>query len=199
MTKAFSENEQLLDLANKSSNPESVKPDFEKWLNDVTVENDEILKKAHEYLDKRQQTDNASQTSIVPSTNKTTSSKVSSCLRSKTSSQRQKELLLAKQRREEIEKQNEATLRLTQQKQDLELKRMQQEQERLKEELALRVAEVQEENRKKLAAATLIELGLHKDLSEINAGFNETLSQLSKDSHEQQSARVNDGVKILPL
>ena len=100
MTKAFAKNEQLLDLANKSSNPESVKPDLEKWLNDVTVENDEILKKAHEYLDKCQQTDNASQTSIVPSTNKTKSSKVLSSLGSKTSSQWQKELLLAKRRRE---------------------------------------------------------------------------------------------------
>ena len=75
---------------------------------------------------------------------------------------------------------------------------MQQEQERLKEELALRVAEVQEENRKKLAAATLIEIELQDDLSEINAGFNETLSQLSKDSHEQQSARVNDWVNNSP-
>ena len=123
MTKAFAKkNEQLLDLANKSSNPESVKPDLEKWLNDVTIKNDEILKNAHEYLDKCQQTDNASQILIVPSTNKTKSSKISSSLRSKTSSQRLKELFLAKQRREEIEKQNEATLRLTQQKQDLEHK-----------------------------------------------------------------------------
>ena len=61
---------------------------------------------------------------------------------------------------------------------------MQPEQERLKEELALRLAEVQEENRRKLAAATLIELELQDDLSETNFGFNETLSQLSKDSHE---------------
>ena len=198
MTKAFTINEQLLDLGNKSSNPESVKPDLGKWLNDVTVENDEILKKAHEYLDKCQQTDNASQTSKVPSTNKTKSIKVSSSLRSKTSSQRQKELLLAKQRREKIEKQNEATLRLTQQKQDLELKRMQQEQKRLKEELSLRVAEVQEENRKNLAAATLIELELQDDLSEINAEFKETLSQLGNDSHEQQSARINDWVNNSP-
>ena len=53
---------------------------------------------------------------------------------------------------------------------------------------------LQEENCKKLAAATLIELKLHDDLSERNAGFSETLSQLSKDSHEQQSARVNDWV-----
>ena len=75
---------------------------------------------------------------------------------------------------------------------------MQQKQERLKEELALRVAEVQEENRKKLAATILIELELQDDLSELNDGLNETLSQLSKDSHEQQSARVNDWVNNSP-
>ena len=198
MTKAFAKNEQLLDLANKSTNSESVKPDLEKWLNDVTVRNDEILTKTRDYLEKCLQTDNASQTSIVLSTNKTKSSKVSSSLRSKTSSQRQKELLLAKQRREEIEKQNEATLRLTQQKQHLEIKRMQQEQERLKEELALRVAEVQEENRKKLAEATLIELELQDDLSATNEEFQETLSLLSEESHEHQSTRVNNWVDNSP-
>ena len=116
-------------------------------------------------LDKFPKTDNASQTSIVPSTQKTKSSKFSSSLRSKTSCQRQKTLIVAKQRRDEIEKQNEAALRLTQQKQDHELKGMQQEQEHLKEELALRVAEVQEENRKKLAEATLIDLELQDYLS----------------------------------
>ena len=183
ITKAFAKNEQLLELANKSTNPEAVKPDLEKWLNDVAVKNDEVLKKAREYLDNCSKTDNASQTSPTPSTQKTKSSKVSSSFRSKTSSQKQKELLLAKQRREQIEKQNEAALRLTQQKQNLELKTMHQEQERLKEELALRVAEVQEENRKKLAEATLIELELQDDLSETNEEFQETLSQLSKESH----------------
>ena len=60
------------------------------------------------------------------------------------------------------------------------------------------VTEVQEENRKKLAAATLIELELQDDLSEINAEFSEMLSLLSKNSHEQQSARVNDWVNISP-
>ena len=198
MTKTFAKNEQLLDLANKSTNPESVKPDLEKWLNDVAIRNDEILTKARDYLEKCLQTDNASQTSIVLSTNKTKSSKVSSSLRSKTSSQRQKELLLAKQRREEIEKQNEAVLRLTQQKQDLEIKRMQQQQERLKEELAFRVAEVQEENRKKLAEATLIELELQDDLSATNEEFQETLSLLSEESHEHQSTRVNNWVNNSP-
>ena len=185
MTKAFAKNQQLLELANKSTNPESVKPDLEKWLNDVAVKNDEVLKKAREYLDNCSKRDNASQTSPTPSTQKTKSSKVSSSFRSKTSSQRQKELLLAKQRREEIDKQNEAALRLTQQKQNLRVG-------------ALRVGEVQEENRKKLAEATLIELELQDDLSETNEEFQETLSQLSKESHEHQSTRVNDWMNNSP-
>ena len=75
MTKAFAKNEQLLDLAKKSTNPESVKPDLEKMLNDVAVRNDEILRKARDYLEKCLQTGNASQTSIVPSTKKTKSRK----------------------------------------------------------------------------------------------------------------------------
>ena len=139
-------------------------------------------------LDKCPKTDNASQTSIVPSTQKTKSSKFSSSLRSKTSSQRQKTLIVAKQRRDEIEKQNEAALRLNQQKQDHELKGMQQEQEHLKEELALRVAEVQEENRKKLAEATLIDLELQDYLSETNEEFKETLSQLRRAMNNSQPA-----------
>ena len=90
ITKAFAKNEQLLELANKSTNPEAVKPDLEKWLNDVAVKNDEVLKKAREYLDNCSKTDNASQTSPTPPTQKTKSSKVSSSLRSKTSSQRRR-------------------------------------------------------------------------------------------------------------
>ena len=37
MTKAFSKNEQLFELAKKTSDPASVKADLEKWLNDTTV------------------------------------------------------------------------------------------------------------------------------------------------------------------
>ena len=68
MTEAFARNEQLLDLANKSTNHESVKPDLEKWLKEVAVKNDELLKKVRDYLDNCSKTDNASQRSIVPST-----------------------------------------------------------------------------------------------------------------------------------
>ena len=43
-----------------------------------------------------------------------------------------KDLLIAKQRREEIEKQNEAALRIAKQQQELELEQLQQEQELLR-------------------------------------------------------------------
>ena len=53
---------------------------------------------------------------------------------------------------------------------------------------------MQEENRKKLAEATLIELELQDDLLATNEEFHETLSLLSEGSHEHQSTRVNNWV-----
>ena len=37
MTKAFSKNEQLLELVRTTSDPAPVKADLEKWLNDTTI------------------------------------------------------------------------------------------------------------------------------------------------------------------
>ena len=76
------------------------------------MENDKILRKAREYIDQCPQSEKSSQTSRQSVTVKTKSSKVSSSQISKTSSQRQRDLIIARQRREEIEKQSEATLRL---------------------------------------------------------------------------------------
>ena len=77
---------------------------------------------------------------------KTKSSNASSSKVWKTSIQRQRGLLIAKHRREEVERQNEAALRLAIQKQELEL-------------------ELQhEKDRKRLAEAHLVELELQEDL-----------------------------------
>ena len=57
---------------------------------------------------------------------------------SKRSSQRQQDLIIAQQRREEIEKQNEAIIRLAKQEQQLEI-----EQQRLRKKQALRVEELE--------------------------------------------------------
>ena len=113
--------------------------------------------------------------------------------------------MIAKQRREEIEKQNEAALRIEKQQQELELERLQQEQEqlrlradRLKKEQALRVEKLQEENRKKLEA-TLTELELRDDSSDIQPNLEETLSMFSVSSKADETAHINDWVNNWPV
>ena len=120
---------------------------------------------------------------------------------SRTSSQRQRHLLISKQRKEEIERQNEAALRIAKQQQELELERLQEEQEllrlrtdRLKKEQALRVEQSEEENRKKLAQATLTELELTEDLPDSQSEFLDTVSQLAASTKADDTVRVSEWV-----
>ena len=133
MTKLFAKHEQLFELAGKTEDPSLVKQDLETWLNEVTTRNDEILKKARDYIDQCPLVDGASQSSTTVTQSKqpskTSASRTSR--QSRTSSQRQRDLLIAKQRKEEIERQNEAALRIAKQQQELELERLQEEQELL--------------------------------------------------------------------
>ena len=117
---------------------------------------------------------------------------------SKTSSQRQRDLIIAQQRREEIEKQNEATLRLAKQKQQLELEQQELELQKLRKEQALRVEELEEENRRKLAEAKLAEMELREDLSDSNVDFRETLSRLSTSSRGNETERINEWINNSP-
>ena len=181
MTKAFAKNEQLLELAKKTNDPATVTADLEKWLNVMSIQNDEILRNAREYIDQCPKTDNSSQTSVKAATVKTKSSKVSSSKASKTSSQRQRDLHIAKHKREETERQNEAALRLAKQKQELELEQL------------------QEENRKRLAEAHLIELELQEDPSEANEDAHEILSRLSRTTDASETRRVSDWVNNSPI
>ena len=188
MTKLFAKHEQLFELAGKTEDPSLVKQDLETWLNEVTTRNDEISKKARDYIDQCPPVDGASQSSTTVTKrkqpSKTSASRTSR--QSRTCSQRHRDLLIAKQRKEEIERQNEAALRFAKQQQELELERLQEEQEllrlrtdRLKKEQALRVEQLEEENRKKLAEATLTELELTEDLSDSQSEFLDTVSQLA--------------------
>ena len=180
MNKAFAKNEQPLELANKTSDPATVKTDLEKWLNDTTVQNDEIVRSAREYIDQCPNAERSSQSSAKTS-KKVKSSKASSSKVSKSSSQRQRELVIAQHKREEIERQNEATLRLAKQKQELELEQL------------------HEENRKRLAAAHLVELELQDDLSEANEDLHETLSRLSGTSAANENQRISEWINNSPV
>ena len=50
MTKVFNRNEQLVTLASKTSDSETVQADLEKWLSEVTEQNGEVLRKTREYI-----------------------------------------------------------------------------------------------------------------------------------------------------
>ena len=179
MTEAFAKNEQLLELVKKTNDPATVTVDLEKWLNVTSIQNDEILRSARENIDQCPKTDNSSQTSVKAATVKTKSSKVPSSKASKNSSRRQGDLLIAKHKREELERQNEAALRLAKQKQELELEQL------------------QEENRKRLAEAHPVELEHQEDPSEANEDTHETLSRLSRTTNASET-RVSDWVNNLP-
>ena len=50
MTKTFGKYEQLNSSADKTTDPEALKSDSESKFSDLTVEIDEVLKKAREYI-----------------------------------------------------------------------------------------------------------------------------------------------------
>ena len=208
MTKLFAKQEQLFELAGKTEDPSLVKQDLETWLYEVTTRNDEILKKARDYIDQCPPIDRASQSSTTVTKrkqpSKTSASRTSR--QSRTSSQRQRDLLIAKQRKEEIERQNQAALRFAKQQQELEFERLQEEHEllrlrtdRLKKEQALRVEQLEEGNRKKLAEATLTELELTEDLSDSQSEFLDTVSQLAASTKADDTARVSEWVNNSPV
>ena len=208
MTKLFAKHEQLFELAGKTEDPSLVTQDLETWLNEVTTRNDEILKKARDYIDQCPLVDAASQSSTTVTKSKqpskTSTSRTSR--QSRTSSQRQKDLLIAKQRKVEIEKQNEAALRIAKQQQELELERLHEEQEllrlrtdRLRKEQALQVEQLEEENRKKLAEATLTELELTDDLSDSQSELLDTVTQLATSTKADDTLRVSEWVNNSPI
>ena len=125
--------------------------------------------------------------SSVGTVNEKASKRSSISTKSKTSSQKQKELVLAMQRREELARQSENALRVAKQRHEFARKR-------LEEEQALQLEEMAEENRRKLAEARITELELTENLSEAPDEFHETLSRISKHSRQTASQRVSDWV-----
>ena len=179
MTRAFSKNKQIFALASKTTNAEALKADLEQWLKEVTEQNDERLRKAREYIDACPAADEKSHSSVGTVNEK--ASKRSS--KSRTSSQKQKELVLAMQRRE-------GALRLAKQRHEFARKR-------LEEKQALQLEEMAEENRRKLAEAKITELQLTENLSEASDEFHETPSRISKHSRQTESQIVTDWVNNL--
>ena len=65
MTKIFAKQEQLFAVAGRTEDPSFRKQDLETSLNEVTTRNDEILRKACDYIDQCPLIDGASQSSTT--------------------------------------------------------------------------------------------------------------------------------------
>ena len=89
-----------------------------------------MLNRARQYIDLIPATDKTSQ-SWSKTTKKFVSTRSGNSVASKTSNQRQKELPIAKNCREELECQYKSTIRIAKQKQEIVLQKFQQEQQRL--------------------------------------------------------------------
>ena len=85
-------------------------------------------------------------------------------------------------------------LRLAQQKQELDPQRLKQEGEQIKKEQALMLAELEEDNRGRLAEATLTDLQLNEDVLETSRSLRDALSELSAHSQTVKSVKLNNWV-----
>ena len=118
-TKTIKRHGQILDLTLRLDDSASLLKGQEVRLNVLTKINDEVLKRARQYIESPPGTDKTSQSSSK-TTKKTVSTKSGNSLTSKASNQRQKDLHIAKHCREELERQHESALRLAKQKQEFE-------------------------------------------------------------------------------
>ena len=110
-------NEDLIAFAGKTENPSALVPSLESYLEAMTTKNDKILTSARNYINSADDKMSELQEPRAPILSRLPSIMTSS----KTSSQRKHDYIIAKMKREEIEKQNEAAIRLAKQKKQIEL------------------------------------------------------------------------------
>ena len=106
-------------MARKAENPDSVYPVFEHWMDDVIKSNDKLLLAARSYIDSVADRDTGCE-GVNPQrqSNKTLRRKTSSM-----SSQRKHDFLMAILKHEEVEKQEDATIRLAKQKHKISMRK----------------------------------------------------------------------------
>ena len=117
---AFERNEDVIKLAEDTGRSESFLAGLHKWAQTLIVENDVHVEVGRTYVNSEFKPDDSSSKAskrTIAKSSKRSQSKTgcSSCV-SKTSSQRRLEQKLARMRREEIERQNEAEIRIAQQR-----------------------------------------------------------------------------------
>ena len=162
-------NEDLIAFVGKTEDPSALVPSLESYLEAMTTKNDKILASARNYINSADekvsefQEPRASIRSRLPSI----------MTSSKTSSQRKHDYVIAKMKREEIEKQNEAAICLAKQKKQMQLD------------------ELEENNRKRLAEATLQEFEL---LDAVSKGSQSETTASARSSMRSEEKAVQDWI-----
>ena len=142
-TRVVDKNEELFDLAQKTEDPDAACKSLEKWLETVTKKTDEFIAAAPGYINSVHDKETAE---LYISHHSRSGSHMTS---SKRSSQRQRDLEISRLKKEELEKQHEAKLRLARQRLEIE------KQTKLRE---LEIEQPEEDHRKEVAALEEIEL-----------------------------------------
>ena len=183
-SKLVQKNEELFDLASKAENPDSIYPVLEQWLDDVTNNNDKFLLASRNYIDSVAHRDTVCEGVNPQGQSKRSSRRTASSI----SSQR-----LAKLKREEAEKQEQAAMRLAKHKHEITMRKK--ELEIQMEQMALQ--ELEDDHRQRVAAAKLDEA----ELMDNHSLFSHHSSELNliKDRGSDRSQRlVQDWVISVP-
>ena len=167
-------NEDLIAFAGKTEDPSALVPSLESYLEAMTTKNDKILTSARNYINSADDKVSEFQEPRTSIRSRLPSLMISS----KTSSQRKHDYVIAKMKREEIEKQDEAAIRLAKQKKQME------------------IDELEENNRKRLAEATLQEFELLDAVSKGNQSETTASARSSMRSENAVQDRINTSLAL---
>ena len=179
-SKLVQKTEELFDLASKAENPDSIYPVLEQRLDDVTKNNDNFLLAARGYIDAVDDRDTVCEGVNPQGQSRRSSRRTTSSM----SSQLKCDFLIAKLKREEAEKQEQAAMRLVKQKHEIAMRKK--EFEIQMEQMALQ--QLEEDHRQRVAAAKLDEA----ELMDNHSLFSHHSSELNllKDRGSDRSQRL---------
>ena len=188
-SKLVQKNEELFDWASKAENPDSIYRVLDQWLDDVTNNNDKFLLAARSYIGSVAHRDTVCEGVNPQGQSKRSSRRKASSM----SSQRKHDPLMAKLKREEAEKREQAAMRLAKQKHKIAMRKK--ELEIQMEQLALQ--ELEEDHLQRVAAAKLDQAELMDNHSLFSQHSDEL--NLIKDRGSDRSQRlVQDWVNSVP-
>ena len=182
-TRVVDKNEELFDLAQKTEDPDAACENLEQWLETVTKKTDEFIAAARGYINSVHDKETAE---LYTSHHSRLGSHMTS---SKRSSQRQRESELSKLKREELEKQYEAKLRIARQRLEIE------KQTKLR---GLEIEQLEEDHRKEEAAAALEEIELMTKSSADGSGTGKMSGLFTGRSSVKSKKLVQDWVNSSP-